>query len=340
MTPAPTPIIERLKKLIAMADRGTEHEAAIASERMQELLQEFNLTRADIESKGDEQVENALTAKREKLEHDRSAMYQYQRDLMQTIAGNNFCMYFLRTSTKPDPRGKLAIWSKEKEDYIAAKRVKSHLLIGRSENVQATILMYDYLIDTMHRLLPFQGRERLETPAKLWLAGCAETLCERLMKQRTGKEAKQETDGTPGLVRLADLYGDEEDLNRDFRLGQEPGTTARERREREIEKAAIEQKEKDLIAGGMDRDDAWHVARGEEVPKSREPAQVRKETPSERARREAAEERRDWREDARYRREAWKEMSKRNHPSFRQGRKQGSDIGLGGALGAGAKSIE
>lgn len=340
MTPAPS-IIERLKKLIAMADRGTEHEAAIASERMQVLLQEFNLTRADIEARGDDQVENAATAKRERTEHDRSAMYQYQRDLMQTVAENNFCMYFLRTSNKPDPRGKRrAMWDADKQDYVAAKRVKSHLLIGRSENVQASILMYDYLIDTMHRLLPFQGRERLETAAKLWLAGCAETLCERLVKQRTGKEVQQEMDGTPGLVRLADLYGSEADLNNDFRHGQEPGTTAKKRRESEAEEAAIQQKQKDLIEGGMDRDDAYYVARGWEVPQSREPRQIRKETPSERARREAAEERRGDRDAARYRRERWKEANKRSHPSFRQGRKQGNDIGLGGGLGSGAKAIE
>jgi hypothetical protein len=334
MMAAPQNIIERLKKLIAMADRGTEHEAAIASERMQTLLQEFNLTRAEVESREDKQ-ETAATAQREKTEHDRSAMYQYQRDLMQTIAESNFCMYFLRDSWRNDPRGRHTRYDKEKDDYVPVRRVKSHLLIGRSENVQASILMYDYLIDTMHRLLPFIGVERRETPARLWLAGCAETLCERLASQRTGKVKEQELDGTPGLVRLTDLYGDESDLNNDFRRGLEPGTTAKRRREQQAKEAEIARKQQELIDGGMDRDDAWHIANGYKVPQSREPRQIRKETPSERRRREEVDERRDIREGARYRRERWKEVQKRSHASFRQGRAQGKDIGLGGAIGAG-----
>jgi hypothetical protein len=335
----PTPsIIERLKKLITMADRGTEHEAAIASERMQALLQEFNLTRADVEAREDKQ-DSAVTAKREKAEHDRSAMYQYQRDLMRTIAENNFCMYFLRESWKEDRHGKRVRWSAEKQDYVAGKRAKTHLLIGRSENVQATILMYDYLIDTMHRLLPFQGAARRESPAMLWLAGCAETLCERLAAQRTGKVKEQEMDGTPGLVRLADLYGSEDDLNQDFRRGHEPGTTARERRETKAKEEEYARKERELIEGGMDRDDAWYIARGHAVPQSREPRQIRKETPSERRRREEAEERRDYREHLRYQPERWKETDKRSHPSFRQGRMQGKDIGLGGSISSG-KALE
>ncbi len=336
MTAAPPQnIIERLKKLIQMADRGTEHEAAIASERMQALLQEFNLSRADVESREEEQEETAATAKRERTEHDRTAMYQYQRDLMTTISANNFCMYFLRSSWRDDPRGRRTRWDKEKHDYVAVRRVKSHLLIGRSENVQASILMYDYLIDTMNRLLPFAGMERRSAEARLWLAGCAETLCERLQQQRTGKIKEQESDGTPGLVRLADLYGDEADLNNDFRHQWEPGTTAKNRRIAEAEEAEQQRKEKELIDGGMDRDDAWHVARSYEKPETREPKQIRKETPSELRRREEAEERRSEREHLKYRRDRFRELAKRNHPSFREGRARGKDIGLGGSIGAG-----
>lgn len=332
MSAAPAPIIERLKKLIAMADRGTEHEAALASERMQALLQEFNLTRADVESRGEDVEETAATAKRERMEHDRSAIYVYQRQLMTNIAENNFCMHFIRT--RRVKTGKINRWG----DYETQRRT-SHLLIGRSENVQATILMYDYLIDTMHRLLP-SNIDKRSSEAKLWLLGCSETLCERLHKQRTGKEKEQESDGTPGLVRLADLYGDEHDLNQDFRKGVDPGTTARERRERQSEMAEIERKQKELTIGGMDADDAWYVARGEEVPTSREPAQIEKETPSQRRRREEAEAKREDREHDRWRRERWKESAKRASPSFRAGKAKGHDIGLGGSIGGGAKAIE
>lgn len=341
MTPAPTPILERLKKLIAMAnDQGSPEEAALASERMQKLLQEYNLTQADVESSGSDKSETAATAKRERTEHDRSALRKYCQDLMVTIAGNNFCMYFIKTKRIDDPRGRECRWDREKDDYVSQKRVKCHLLIGRSENVQASILMYDYLLDAMHGLLAQQGFEDLRSSeAKLWLLGCTETVCERLMEQRTGVEAKQELDGTPGLVRLADLYGDEHDLNQDFRSGKEPGTTARERREEEAERAEVKRKEAELIATGMSEDDAYYLARGEEVP-STEPQQIREETPSQRRRREESEWNREQRERQNVRNKMMRDYERRNSSSFKAGRKRGHDIGLGGSLGSGAKALE
>ncbi len=67
--------------------------------------------------------------------------------------------------------------------------------------------------------------------------------------------------------------------------------------------------------------------------------QIRKETPSERRRREEAAARRDDREWDRQRRERWKESTKRSHPSFRAGRSQGNNIGLGGSIGSSAAKV-
>ncbi len=46
----PSPIIEKIKKLLALADSSNEHEAALAAGHAQRLLAEHNLAMADIEA--------------------------------------------------------------------------------------------------------------------------------------------------------------------------------------------------------------------------------------------------------------------------------------------------
>ena len=45
-----TPIIEKIKKLLALANSSNEHEAALAAGHAQRLLSEHNLAMADIEA--------------------------------------------------------------------------------------------------------------------------------------------------------------------------------------------------------------------------------------------------------------------------------------------------
>lgn len=331
------PIIDRLRKLMAMAERGTQHEAALAGERMQAIMQEYNLTQADIG--GDEGPEDPTKVAREKRDHGATALYVYQRGLMAAIAQNNFCLHFISANWINTPTGKRARWDSEKQDYVKCARRKVHRLIGRSENVTAATLMYDYLIDTMRRLLPFAGKDRHGSDARLWLTGCAEVLCERLAQQRTGAERARGVvaDNTPGLVRLADLYGTEEDLNNDFRMGHEPGTTARRHREHEVEQARIKAKFHDLLHEGVGTNEAWYRANGWEYTKDTTPTQTRRETPSERERRERVDDNQYRREAYREARERTRERNKRSNPSFRAGRSTGENIGLGGGLGSGSK---
>ncbi len=204
--------------------------------------------------------------------------------------------------------------------------VRLHEIIGRVENVQATTLMYDYLLGVMRNLNPYKGEDRGN--AQLWLQGCTETLCLRLTEQRTGRQAKDDDKAqAPGLVRLADLYGNEEDLNNDFRMGHEPGTTAKKRLEREAKERAIEAKEQDLINKGTDSDDAWYLARGRLVPPP-EPAQVQRRSRSSYS----------WGGNRGWSKE-YREQTRRESTAFRAGKAKGRDIGLGGSIGAG-KAID
>ena len=46
----PNPVIEKIKKLLALANSSNEHEAALAASHAQRLLSEHNLAMADIEA--------------------------------------------------------------------------------------------------------------------------------------------------------------------------------------------------------------------------------------------------------------------------------------------------
>lgn len=338
-------ILERIKKLAAMAERGTEHEAALAGERMQALLQEYNLTLADVESTNTDPQVNEIT--REKKEHDRTALYVWQRDLMRMVAGNNFCLYLVATRTVKDVRGKLRRWNADNVvEYY--KRAKCHTLIGRSENVTATIIMYDYLVAAMARLLPYAGKERHGTDARLWYAGCVDRICERLEKQRTGKETEtQQRNNTPGLVRLSDLYGTEWDLNEDFRRGREPGTTARLKREEEAEEKKIEEETERLKAAGRCWEEVYYMARGWEVPDN-VPRRVERETPEQETKRREQQKQRDkkyytnrrkGRSSTGWTQKDQQEYDRKRHPAYSAGRRTGENIGLGGAIEKGKRGL-
>lgn len=347
----PDDIVKRIKKLMDLAERaGTPAEAALAAQRMQDLLQKYNLSRADVESRtavdSTQATQIIQDAPREKTDvKDRTALYKYQRDLMETISKNNFCMYFTSIRYVYDPLGKHRRYLQDSESWCNCKKLKVHTLIGRSDNVTASALMYDYLLDTMHRLLPFSGQARISQDAHLWLAGCTETLVERLVAQREGRE-KTKMKQVPGLIRLADLYSNEDDLNNDFKNGWEVGTTckrriareaesARRKAEWEAEQAEYKRKQEELIAAGTDPSDAYYIARGEEVPPP-EPVQIGRKP------RRSYYQPSYYRSDqAEYRREQ-RESARRSSASFKSGQEQGKNIGLGGRLkksGSGRKEI-
>lgn len=328
-------LIAKVQKLMALAQNNpSEAEANLAAQRVQELLIAHNLTMAQVESTGKESSKPADTGQREKTAHTSAAMYKYQRDLMETLARNNFCMHWIQEQYKEDPRAKHEHWVGDK--LVKARLAKTHVLLGRDVNVLVTRLTYDYLIETMDRLLPWQGMQKRGKDALLWLAGCTERLVERLNEQRwkmereTSRVATEQEGDTNGnaLVSLKDLYGSEEELNQDFRYGQEPGTTASRRRQSAMRYAEESRKEAEFVAKGYNASDAWYLARGWEVPNKTEQDTQPIETEAQRRKREAKEQRESDARRAKWQREANKENERRNSEAFRMGRSTGSDIGL------------
>src|SRR5271166_443754 len=203
----------KIRKLLALAEdgRGNEHEAAAASAKVQELLAEYNLDMACVTETQDTDPD----AIREQA-GDIEVVIDWQGELFAAIARNNFCM---RHCTE---------WG--------GKNVRRYVLIGRRINVRTTIDVYSYLMSAMARLTPYPDKRT--RAHRSWNEGCAARLATRLFDARCQAEAASRTArgerprGNGSDLVLSDVYSTEGDLNRDFHLGLEPGTSAREREAR------------------------------------------------------------------------------------------------------------
>ncbi len=303
-------LIDKITKLLALAEgNSNEFEAMAAAAKVQKLLAEHNLEMAEIQSAraaNGAQVEGATPRKDEVASS--SAMYQYQRTLMSTVARNNFCLHLISERVKEDKKAR-----------YGTRKVKAHRIIGAHVNVIGCTILYEYLIQAMDRLLPWQGMEKRGKNALLWLEGCVSRLGHRLDAQRQEAEAfsanrKTDAGGGNSLVLMSDIHGTETDLNRDHLYGWPAGTVARERRERDARHAAY-------LAELSARPPAPAPL---VVPVPPREKSTRPETDRQRQQREAREKRA---EEAEYARWA-KYQNKYNSSAYRMGNEAGNDIGL------------
>jgi hypothetical protein len=222
LTPEAKSAIERIKKLLALAQNNdNEHQAGAASAKAMELMEQYNLDMAVLGKSGKGQQGAPRDDKKEK-----GGLYGWQRDLWKAAAGLNMCMYW---SLKGQSKG----------------AVYEHRLLGSEVNVLATRLLAEYLQGTVERLAQAWAKEQgykscFVREAIAYREGMAKRLTERLEERRKQKleedaaKAREEAarakhpsaaPGT-GLV-LADVIQSEDDLNNDHLRGWEPGTTAR-----------------------------------------------------------------------------------------------------------------
>ena len=219
-------IVEKVKKLLALANHANtnENEAALAMEKVQEILSSYNLTISQVESSTNGGG-NKPGEVRTRTESDRSAMYEYQRNLMNAIADAHFCIYFV---------GKKSVLSKSGSGRYTYK--KHHVIIGREANVITSRMMFDYLNSTIDKLVNelYPPPLNLSKSAVSWREGCASRLCIRIIDKKREADAKQREEAENmakqqngmALVLLSSVRQNERDLNWDFVYGVVPGTTA------------------------------------------------------------------------------------------------------------------
>lgn len=334
-TPISDKLIDRIRKLMALTvERGaSETEAALASEHVQRLLAEHNLSMAAIEMTGGM---NEAGGKRTKEHYSRRQVYKWQRELMQAVAKLNYCKAL------------------ERYEWRGTNKVfDGYSLIGRIDNVVSTQVMFDYLLETIERL----ARDDVKDPslyftryAHSFKEGCSDRLIGRLNEQReqivVEQARKSREDMTrarhPGAatsnlptVLLSDVIQNEENLNEDFRNGWEPGTTAARRREREARYEQYErerQEKRDAVrAQYPDANDelismlveGWSLERAQEILAERsKPAKP--ETEAQRRKREEREER----SNQRYWERLQREHARLDMGAYRKGHKAGDGVSL------------
>lgn len=325
---------DKIQKLLAHA-QGTsnEEEAAVYMGKVQELLAEYNLSMADLSTAPE------ADDKRTKDKLDRSAMYQYQRELMEAIADAHYCMYWTSYSWKYTRSGR-------------TQRKPYHVLLGREVNVLSSQMMFDYVNKTIERLSTaiYGAQGNLSRSAISFKEGCASRLIERLQQRRReadeeqerkvreaearAKEyaaaakhpaaAPQEAPSAGALVLLTEVRQSEADLNNDFHYGYEPGTTALRRLQNQ---ARWEQDAKEARERRIREAEELRQRIEAMTPKERD-AYFKKQ-----AEEEAKEEERSkkyWDRQRRLEQERW---NKKDHSAYSAGRRKGNEIGLDPQVG-------
>lgn len=315
-------VVRKIQLLLQLGSRseGNEVEAAAAMGRAQELLAKYNLDLSTVTDKavvGGTNTPDDAMAKRDYAKGSRSALYQWQRNLVRTIAEANYCRY----------------WH-VKELCGKPERLRNrHKVLGRAANTTAVLVMVDYLFDTIERLLPeeYAGLGRRSEEASLWREGCATRLAERIeAKAAEMRKADYATQGEAAYstaVAIRNVASQEEVGNYDFLYGK-GAWAAREARVASYSK----QLEESRVA--QEKRDAAELAELE--------AKLALETPEQKARREkkeAKEQEAAYRRSARYwdaqDRKSERQESRRRSSAFVQGSRTGDKIGLDGQLKAG-----
>lgn len=332
-------LLDKIKRMLAVQhSTNSEGEAQAAAHLIQKMLQDHGLSMAEVEA---HTGQAAKGENRAKVQTDRRALFTWQKDLMAVLANNHFCMHFIQEVMANDGR--------------KVRRSKQHVLLGREVYVQATLLMYDYLVIAIKRAADEQGYDHRtnEKNHHIFIEGATTKLLYRLEiikvereeeEQRKREEAKTRSQH-PGAapsnsgteIVLAEVYQSETDANTDVLNGLEPGTTARRRAERDAKQARKEAEYEALVSAGHDHTVALLVAHsGFDLEKAKETAARWMAEELARAARPQRKERASRARSSRG--SSWTEADQRRHdrqnsPAFSHGIKTGSRIGLDTQVG-------
>lgn len=232
-------VIEKVKKLLALATSSNEHEAALASSKAAELLAAYNLDMRTVSAP--EANSGERTDQKRK-----GGLYQWQRDLWDAVARLNFCMY----------------WGIK---GLAKGSSYQHRVLGSTANVVTTELMAEYLQSTVERLAQQWAKERLYNvfarEAIAYREGCADRLVQRMneirWKRRREAEKKQAEEkarsshpsyAPSNALTILEVVQSEEDFNNDYLRGWEPGTSARMRHQEKLRREKAQREADEALA--------------------------------------------------------------------------------------------
>ena len=178
MTTDITPILTKIKKLLALSTSSNPNEAALAAAKAQELLMQHNLTMSQIETHGQESQYCEAFVK--------TGSRVWQRLLLAVIARNNFC------------------------ESIYDPRMKSAVLIGEPHNQEVVIYLHQYLVGQLETMAAVAYKlSGTRVHAKSWLdsfyVGAINSIHERLEAQKREMAAASNACKSLVIVKDAEL---------------------------------------------------------------------------------------------------------------------------------------
>lgn len=205
-----SPIIDKIRKLQAMVERGTEAEAIIASEKILEILAKYNLDPHDI---------SAVEANKVEVEGE-SFIEKYNEQWRRTIIIATAKLYFCK--------GFYQSWSIPGTVSGRMQSAAKYTFIGRPHNRAIAIDMARHLVATVNRLANEGARATIPGATSTergryvntFRLACSIRLRERinLMIEQAKKGLLRGTDGQ-NLPALNDLYTTEYTLAERWLLG-------------------------------------------------------------------------------------------------------------------------
>lgn len=170
-----TPILTKIKKLLALSTSNNPNEAALAAAKAQELLMAHNLTMSQVETHGQESQYCEAFVK--------TGSRVWQRLLLTAIARNNFC------------------------ESIYDPQMKSAVLIGEPHNQEVVIYLHRHLVSQLETMAAVAYKlSGTRMHAKSWLdsfyVGAVNSIHERLEAQR--REMAAASNACKSLVMVKD----------------------------------------------------------------------------------------------------------------------------------------
>ena len=172
---ADTSIVERIKKLLALATSSNENESTAAAEKASLLLAQYNLSLADLGPNHQEEIdENSVETT--------SKFVTWKMMLLSGIADANGCNAMRNTYNG------------------------SMFLVGTSTNLLVCKHLYEYLSSAIEKRAKYRkGNGRGLAYLNAFRVGCATRLRQRLLEQKqemekSGIPGSGDAAGTPGIV--------------------------------------------------------------------------------------------------------------------------------------------
>jgi len=187
-------MIEKVRKLLALAASSNEHEAALAAERAQSILADYNLSMDDVATKERTLGDDFIVDK--EIVND---SYPWKRQIAVNVAKLYFCDYYFQSMHYDEKYNRYKV------------RQDRHAFVGAPHNIEVAKMMFVYLITTVERLAregmkqePAKGRDAYRRSFQ-WAASLR--LATRLRERYEAAQRNEvQSEAGTNLPALASLY--------------------------------------------------------------------------------------------------------------------------------------